>query len=143
MPRHSETRHLPYTPEQIFDLVADVGAYPDFLPWCIGARVYDQREDGFFADLIIGFKVFKERFTSKVTLERPDHVHVDYIKGPLRYLHNDWRFEPAAGGGTNVHFTVDFEFKNKLFESLAGALFTEAVNRMVGAFERRAVAIYG
>ena len=143
MPRHSETRHLPYTPEQIFDLVADVGAYPNFLPWCIGARVYDRRTDGFFADLIIGFKVFKERFTSKVTLERPDHVHVDYIKGPLRYLHNDWRFEPATDGGTNIHFTVDFEFKNKLFENLAGALFTEAVNRMVGAFERRAFAIYG
>ncbi len=142
MPRHTETRRLPYTPEQMFDLVADVGAYPGFLPWCLGARVYDRSETGFQADLIIGFRVFKERFTSKVTLERPNHVHVDYIKGPLRYLYNDWRFEPAAGGGTDVRFLVDFEFKNRLFESLAGALFTEAIHRMVGAFEARAAEIY-
>src|SRR5581483_6034108 len=98
MPEHRETRVLPYTPAQMFDLVAGVERYPEFLPWCIGARILRRHEDVFFADLVIGWKVIRERFTSKVTLAAPGAIHVDYIQGPLKYLHNDWRFAEAPGG---------------------------------------------
>ncbi len=143
MPRHAEQRRLPYSPEQMFDLVADVGRYPEFLPWCVGARIISRRDDEMLADLIIGFRLFRERFRSRVKFERPDHIHVEYIEGPLKYLHNDWRFSSDGEGGCVVDFYVDFAFKNRLFESMVGRLFTEAVHRMVGAFERRADALYG
>ncbi|GER01447.1 ubiquinone-binding protein [Iodidimonas gelatinilytica] len=143
MPHHEERKYLPYSPEQMFNLVANVEAYPEFLPWLVSARVYDRRENSFQADLIVGFKVFKERFTSRVTLDNPRHVRVDYIKGPLRYLHNDWTFHDVEDGGCAIDFCVDFEFKSHLFERLAGAVFTEAVSRMVRAFEQRADKIYG
>lgn len=138
MPRHEETRDLPFAANDLFDLVADVKSYPDFLPWCRNARLYRQREDGFMADLVIGFKIYKETFTSRVRLDRPRHIHVDYIRGPLRYLKNDWWFEEQVDGRTNVHFIVDFEFKNPVFQRLVGLLFEEAVSHMVSAFEERA-----
>ena len=143
MPKHAETRRLPYTPEQMFDLVADVGRYQQFLPWVIGTRVRSRSETMLVADLIVGFKMLRETFTSRVKLERPHHVHVDYLEGPLKYLHNDWRFEPAPDGGTVVHFKVDFEFRSRVFEALAGAVFGEALRRMIGAFEARAQELYG
>jgi coenzyme Q-binding protein COQ10 len=143
MPRHSETRHLPYTPDQLFELVADVEKYDEFLPWVSAVRVTSNSETEMVADLIVGFNAFKERFTSKVTKERPGHIRVEYVDGPLKYLKNEWRFEPAAGGGTDVHFSVDFAFKSRLFESLAGAMFDRALRRMTGAFEQRAAALYG
>lgn len=143
MPKHAETRRLPYTPEQMFDLVADVGRYQQFLPWVIGTRVRSQSDTAMVADLIVGFKMLRETFTSRVTLERPHHVHVDYLEGPLKYLHNDWRFEPAPDGGTRVHFKVDFEFRSRVFERLAGAVFGEALRKMIGAFEERARELYG
>lgn len=143
MPRHVEQRVLPYTREQLFDLVADVASYPQFLPWVIGARIRTKTPELLVADLMVGFKVFRETFTSKVTLERPGHIHVDYVNGPLKYLHNDWTFTEAGEGHTAIDFFVDFEFKNRLFESMAGAVFHEAVKRMVAAFEKRALAIYG
>ena len=143
MPHHEERKYLPYSCDQMFDLVADVARYPEFLPWLINARVYDQRENGFHADLIIGFKVFKERFTSKVTLDRPHSLHVEYVRGPLRYLHNNWEFHEVEGGGCAIDFTVDFEFKSSLLERLVGTVFTEAVSHMVRAFERRADMLYG
>ncbi|TXG83136.1 MAG: type II toxin-antitoxin system RatA family toxin [Sphingomonadales bacterium] len=142
MPRHTDEKLLPYTPDQMFDLVADVRAYPQFLPWVVGSRVVSQSQTLITADLIVGFKVFRESFTSRVTLERPGHIHVDYVKGPLRHLYNDWRFEPA-GEGARIGFLVDFEFKNPLFERMVGGLFTEAVKRMVTAFEARAAQLYG
>ncbi|GAK32891.1 ubiquinone-binding protein [Iodidimonas nitroreducens] len=142
MPHHEERKYLPYSPEQMFDLVADVASYPQFLPWLVSARVYDQRDNSFQADLIVGFKVFKERFTSKVQLEPKRRVQVNYIRGPLRYLHNEWIFHAVEGGGCAIDFCVDFEFKNHLFERLAGAVFTEAVSRMVKAFEQRADRVY-
>lgn len=141
MPKHSDSRHLIYSPEQMFDLVADVDHYPHFLPWCIGARVFQRREKELKADLIIGFQMYKERFTSHVLLERPGHIHVHYIRGPLRYLHNDWRFTPE-GNGCRVDFTVDFEFRAKPFETLVGRVFTEAVQRMVKSFETEAARRY-
>lgn len=143
MPKHAETRRLPYTPEQMFDLVADVGRYQQFLPWVIGTRLRSRSETALVADLVVGFKMLRETFTSKVLLERPHHVRVEYLEGPLKYLHNDWRFEPAPDGGTLVHFKVDFEFRSRVFEALAGAVFGEALRKMIGAFEARAQQLYG
>ena len=143
MPRHSETKHLPYSPEQLFDLVADVARYDEFLPWVTAVRVRSSSETEMVADLIVGFNAFKERFTSRVTKERPNHIMVDYVEGPLKYLKNEWRFERADDGGTNLHFSVDFAFRSRIFESLAGAMFDRALRRMTGAFEQRAAALYG
>ena len=143
MPRHSETKHLPYTPDQLFDLVADVGSYDQFLPWVSAVRIRSDNEREMIADLIVGFNAFKERFTSRVTKDRPHRICVDYIEGPLKYLKNEWRFDPALQGGTDVHFSVDFAFKSRLFETLAGQMFDRALRRMTGAFERRANELYG
>ena len=143
MPRHSETRHLPYTPGQLFDLVADVARYDEFLPWVVAVRIRSSSEEETVADLVVGFNAFKERFTSKVHKTRPSRVCVDYIEGPLKYLHNEWKFEPGDDGGTNVHFSVDFAFKSRIFETLAGQMFDRALRRMIGAFETRAAALYG
>ncbi len=142
MPRHLEDRFLPYTAEQMFDLVADIGRYPEFLPWVQAMRITARDAGSITADMIVGFKMVRERFTSRVTLDRPRTIHVEYISGPLRYLKNDWRFEPVTGGCT-VHFAVDFEFKAKLFERLAGVFFGEAFRRMVASFEKRAGELYG
>ena len=143
MPRHSETRHFPYTPDQLFDLVADVGSYDEFLPWVSAVRIRSDSEREMVADLIVGFNAFKERFASRVTKERPCHICVDYIEGPLKYLKNEWRFDPAPQGGTNVFFSVDFAFKSRIFESLAGQMFDRALRRMINAFEERAAVLYG
>ncbi|MBA3667061.1 MAG: type II toxin-antitoxin system RatA family toxin [Sphingomonas sp.] len=143
MPRHSETTHLPYSPEQLFDLVADVERYDEFLPWVTAVRVRSASDTEIIADLIVGFNAFKERFTSRVTKQRPTHIVVDYIEGPLKYLKNEWRFEPEPDGGTKVCFSVDFAFRSRIFESLAGAMFDRALRRMTGAFEQRAAALYG
>ncbi len=143
MPRHSETKHLPYTPEQLFDLVADVARYDEFLPWVVAVRVRSSSEAETVADLVVGFNVFKERFTSRVTKKRPTNLCVDYIDGPLKYLKNEWRFEPAPDGGAKVFFSVDFAFRSRLFESLAGQMFDRALRRMTGAFEQRAATLYG
>ena len=142
MPRHSETRFLPYSPDQLFDLVADVANYDKFLPWVVAVRVRSSSEDETIADLVVGFNAFKERFTSRVLKDRPTKICVDYIEGPLKYLHNEWEFRPASDG-TEVYFSVDFAFKSRLFESLAGAMFDRALRRMIGAFEQRAAELYG
>ena len=143
MPRHSETRQLPYTPEQMFDLVADVGRYAEFLPWVAAVRVRSNSSTEMVADLIVGFKALRERFTSRVHKERPGHIHVDYLEGPLKHLSNDWKFRPDGKGGTLVDFCVDFAFKNRVFEALAGQMFDMALRKMINAFEERAVALYG
>jgi coenzyme Q-binding protein COQ10 len=143
MPTHAEQRHLPYTPEQLFDLVSRVERYPEFLPWCKASRITRREGDVFWADLVIAFKVFRERFTSKVTLIPKQGVDVEYINGPFRYLNNHWRFLPAEDGGCIVDFYVDFEFRSKMLQSLIGLLFNEAVQRMVAAFESRAAQLYG
>ena len=143
MPRHSETRHLPYTPDQLFELVADVARYDEFLPWVVAVRIRSSSEEETVADLVVGFNAFKERFTSRVRKVRPQRICVDYIEGPLKYLRNEWHFEPAEDGGTNVQFSVDFAFKSRIFEALAGQMFDRALRRMTGAFETRAAALYG
>ena len=143
MPRHSETKHLPYTPEQLFALVADVGRYDEFLPWVVAVRIRSSSDMETVADLVVGFNAFKERFTSRVTKERPGHICVDYIEGPLKYLKNEWRFDLAPQGGTDVYFSVDFAFRSRIFETLAGSMFDRALRRMTGAFEKRAEQLYG
>lgn len=142
MPTHAEKKILRYTPEQIFQMVADVHRYPEFLPWCVGARVLSRDETRLIADLTIGFKLFRETFRSEVTLERPHRIEVKYLDGPFRYLNNTWNLTPVPGG-TEVNFFVDFEFRSKLLQTVIGTVFNEAVRMMVRAFERRAMALYG
>ena len=143
MPTHAEKRELPYRPEQLFDLVADIERYPEFLPWCVGARVRSREEDLVVADLIIGFKMVRERFTSRVKLDRPNlRIDVAYTEGPFRYLNNHWHFEPLADGRCRIDFYVDFEFRSVILQRIIGALFNEAVRRMVQAFENRARKLY-
>lgn len=142
MATHAERRALPYTPQQMYALVADIDRYPEFLPWCIAARVIRRDGDVIYSDMVIGFKMFRERFSSKVTLSPPDSIQVDYIKGPMRYLNNHWRFEPHESGCV-IDFYVDFEFHSAILQGAIGLLFNEAARRMVSAFEARARQLYG
>jgi coenzyme Q-binding protein COQ10 len=143
VPTHAEKRVVPYTPEQMFDLVAGIERYPEFLPWCLAARVRSREGNTIVADLVIGFKMIRERYTSKVVLDRPRVIDVEYLEGPLKYLNNHWRFMPHESGGTLVDFKVDFEFKSRILQSLIGVLFHEALRRLVAAFEERAKRLYG
>jgi coenzyme Q-binding protein COQ10 len=143
MPRHTESRNLPWTPEQLFDLVADVGRYQEFLPWVAATRVRSDSETLMVADLVVGFKSLKETFASRVEKQRPTSIRTEYIEGPLKYLKNSWAFHPDGQGGSKVDFCVDFAFKNRIFETLAGQMFDRALRRMIGAFEDRARELYG
>ncbi len=142
MPTHAEKRKMPYTPEQMFDLVADVTKYPQFLPWVLASRITRREGNVFYADLVIGFKVFRETFTSRVTALRPDHIHVEYISGPMKHLSNHWRFIDNGDGTVTIDFFLDFEFRSPLLQRVVGVLFQEAVRRMVAAFETRARVLY-
>lgn len=148
MPTHSETRHLPYRAQQMYDLVADVASYPQFLPWCVAARIRSRspqgRSDVMLADLVISFKVFRESFGSRVTLH-PDEQKIDteYLDGPFKYMQSYWTFHDSDDGGCEVEFFVDFEFKNKILSGIIGVVFNEAMQRIVRAFETRADALYG
>lgn len=159
MPQHQETRVLPYTPQQIFDLVVDVKSYPEFLPWCQNSRVYKEQEGNFTADVIIGYKMIRERYTSTVHYSSPDgstdcdaaepgSVSVEYLNGPFKYLQNSWKFVPVpAEDGTcthcEVHFFINYEFRSRLLQKVADAVFYEVVRRMIGAFESAAEKRYG
>ncbi len=143
MPKHVEQRVLRHSPQQMFELVADVERYPQFLPWCLGTRVTKRDGDSLDADMLIGFRMFRERFGSHVELDRASReINVRYTHGPFRYLVNNWQFLPHAEG-CEIDFYVDFEFRSRLLQKIMGALFTEAVHRMVRAFEARAGDIYG
>jgi coenzyme Q-binding protein COQ10 len=142
MPTHAEKRVLPYTPEQLFGLVADVERYPEFLPWCLAARIRERRPDLILVDMIIGFRMFRERFTSRAEFDPPSRIDVTYAEGPFRRLNNHWVFERVQGG-CRIDFYVDFEFKSRLMQRVIEVLFSEAVRRMVGAFEKRAHDLYG
>ncbi len=142
MPTHAERKIVPYRPDQLFDLVADVEKYPEFLPWCVGARVRSRTETQLVADLTIGFGPLRESFTSRVSLERPHRVRVRYENGPFRYLDNQWAFEPHPRG-SSVDFFVEFEFRSRILRAAMNVVFNEAVRRMVNAFEKRARAVYG
>ena len=147
MPTHSETRVLPYSPQQMYDLVADVARYPEFLPWCAAARIRTrypkEGAEVMEADLVISFKVFRERFGSKVTLRADQHeIDTEYLDGPFRYMKSTWAFQTAEGG-CKVAFFVDFEFRNVVLQGIIGVVFNEAMQRIVRAFERRAAELYG
>lgn len=147
MPTHSETRHLPYTAQQMYDLVADVAQYPKFLPWCSAARIRRTTEAGdavvMDADLVISFKVFRERFGSRVTLFPSEHkIDTEYLDGPFSHMKSTWGFTDHPDGGCEVSFFVDFEFKNAILQGVIGVVFNEAMQRIVRAFERRAAELY-
>jgi len=142
MPTHAERRVVPYSPEQMFDLVADVGKYPRFLPWCVAARVRNRTEFELISDLTVGFGPFHESFTTRVKLDSPHRVTVTYETGPFRYLNNQWNFAPR-GGGSEVAFFIDFEFRTRILQKAIGVVFNEAVRRMVNAFLKRAREVYG
>lgn len=152
MPTHHETRPLPYTAQQMYDLVADVARYPEFLPWNTAARIRSRKplsgaEPGaeiMEADLVISFKVFRERFGSRVALYPVSRrIDTEYLDGPFRHMKSTWAFREAQGGGCEVEFFVDFEFRNAILQGIIGVVFNEAMQRVVRAFERRAAALYG
>ena len=142
MPGISEIRRLPYSAEQMFELVADVARYDEFLPWVVGTRVRSNSETEMIADLLVGFKALREKFTSRVEKARPGEIRVHYLDGPMRDLDNVWKFRPTPEG-CEVDFTVSFTFRNGVFEALAGQYFDRAFRKMVSAFEARADQLYG
>ncbi|THD83058.1 type II toxin-antitoxin system RatA family toxin [Aliigemmobacter aestuarii] len=148
MPRHHETKRLPYTARQMYDLVADVPSYPQFLPWTAAARVRSRRPiDGgelLEADLVISFKVFRERFGSRVELfPEQMRINTEYLDGPFKYMKSTWAFRDRPDGGCDVEFFVDFEFRNAILQGIIGVVFNEAMLRVVRAFEARAAELYG
>ena len=143
MTQHSEIRTVPYNPDKMFDLVADVEKYPEFLPWCIASRVIQNEKSLLIADLMIGFQVFREKFRSNVILDKKNMIiEVSYEDGPFKFLTNKWEFK-NYNDKCSVYFYLDFEFKNKFFQSIMERLFSEAVKKMVAAFEQRADKLYG
>ncbi len=162
MHRHAETRKVPYTPKQMFELIADVARYDEYLPWCLAVRITKREDDQLWADLVVGKGPFRETFTSRVTLDpgeddagqgqgqgegegdaRPPRIDVEYIKGPMREMTNHWVFRPGADGGTEIDFEVEFEFRSRVLDAMMGHFFEETVMRMVDAFESRAAEVYG
>ena len=147
MPGIREVRRLPYTAGQMFDLVADVGRYAEFLPWVVATRIKSDSESEMIADMLVGFKALREKFTSKVLKDRVEgglgSIEVIYLDGPLKDLDNTWRFRDLPEGGCEIDFCVEFTFRNRVFEALAGQYFDRAFRKMVGAFEARAEQLYG
>lgn len=143
MPGIHEVYRLPYSAEQMFDLVADVGRYHEFLPWIVATRVRSDSETEMVADMLIGFKALREKFTSRVEKVRPSEIRVHYVDGPMRDLDNRWLFHAAGPNACDVEFDVRFTFRNALFEKLAGQYFDKAFRKMVAAFETRAAELYG
>ena len=149
MPTHAEKRIMPHSAAQMYDLIADINAYPQFLPWCVGARIRKRTmmPDGseiLDADLVISFKLFREKFGSRVTLYPEERrIDVEYLDGPFRYLNNHWKFTQLEDGTCEVDFFVDFEFKSAMLQAVIGVVFNEAMQRIVRAFEKRAQDLYG
>ena len=140
--KHEEQRIIKHTPSNLFKLVSDVKRYPEFLPWCLGARIKNNCENNFEADLIIGFKIYKEIYSSEISLDNINKkIIVNYKDGPFEYLENYWVFKDNKNG-CEVEFMVDFKFKSVFLQTLMETLFSEAVRRMVGAFEKRANELY-
>ncbi len=143
MTQHHERRSLPHSAAQMYDLVSDVSRYPEFLPWVSAIRIRQDGEHEMLADMIVGFKSLRETFSSRVVKTPKTSIIVDYLDGPMKHLHNAWTFEDLAGGGSVVDFTVDFSFRNRVFEALAGQFFDSALRKMTTAFIDRADALYG
>ena len=143
MPAIHQSRRLPYSAEQMFDLVADVARYGEFLPWVVATRVRSDDGSEMVADMLVGFKSLREKFTSKVNKVRPNEIRVQYLDGPMRDLDNVWRFRALDEQSCEVDFSVSFSFRNPLFEKLAGQYVDKAFRKMVAAFEERASVLYG
>ena len=143
MPSIRETRDLPWSTEQMFDLVADVSRYAEFLPWVVATRVRSDGETEMVADMVVGFNALREKFTSRVTKLRPAMIDVDYVDGPMKELDNKWFFRPNPDGGCTIDFSVEFTFRSTVFEALAGKYLDRAFRKMISAFEDRAAALYG
>ena len=143
MPHHHERRSLPHNAAQMYDLVADVSRYPEFLPWVSAIRIRKDEESEMLADMIVGFKSLRETFSSRVLKTPKSSIIVDYLDGPMKHLHNAWTFEDVEGGGSIVDFTVEFSFRNRVFEALAGQFFDSALRKMTTGFVERADALYG
>ena len=143
MPHIAETRRLPYSAQQMFDLVADVKHYAEFLPWVVATRIKSDSDTEMVADMLVGFNALREKFTSRVHKHRPHTIAVDYVDGPLRELENRWTFTPDGPDACIIDFSVDFAFRNALFEKLAGQYLDRAFRKMVAAFETRAQTLYG
>jgi coenzyme Q-binding protein COQ10 len=147
MPKFETHRPVPHTPEQMFDLVADVERYPEFLPLCNGLVVRSRKDrDGktlLVADMTVGYKAIRETFTTQVLLNKAEHaIDVQYIDGPFKYLDNRWRFQPAADGGCTIDFFIDYEFKSRILGALMDSMFDRAFRMFTDAFETRAAKIY-
>ena len=142
MPHHHERKSLPFSAEQMYDLVVDVSRYSEFLPWVAAARIRSNSDEELLADLVVGFKALKETFSSRVLKTPKSKVVVEYLDGPMRHLHNQWLFEETEDGCI-VDFTVDFAFSNRIFEALAGQYFSTAIRKMTDAFVKRAEVLYG
>jgi len=143
LPRHRETRRVPYSPEQMFALVADVERYPEFLPWCVATRIRSREERSFTADLIAAFAAFREQYTSRVNLDPEGRlIVIEYLEGPFEHLTNRWQFQPVDGG-CDVEFDIDFRFRSRTLEALISGMFTKAIRKMTESFEQRAHQLYG
>lgn len=142
MPLHAEQQFSIYTPQQLFDLVADVEKYSEFLPWCRAARILERRENSFTAELIISFAHFTESYVSLVSLHPHHAIEVTLVRGPFEHLANHWKFIPVEQGGTIIDFSLDFKFRSALLEKLIGSLFARATAKMVSAFKTRADQLY-
>jgi len=127
----------------MFDLVADVGRYQEFLPWVVATRVKSDDGHEMIADMLVGFKALREKFTSRVEKTRPNEIRVSYVDGPMRDLDNRWTFQPVDEHACDIVFDVSFSFRNALFEKLAGQYVDKAFRKMVAAFETRAAELYG
>jgi coenzyme Q-binding protein COQ10 len=148
MPRIAERRSLAWSARQMYDLVADVRRYPEFLPWVVATRIKSDSETEMVADMMVGFNALREKFTSRVHKHAPrdgdpGRIEVDYLDGPMKSLSNNWVFEDADNGGCTIAFTVEFSFRNALFEKIAGQYLDRAFRKMVAAFETRAERLYG
>ncbi|MDK4720267.1 MULTISPECIES: type II toxin-antitoxin system RatA family toxin [Rhizobium] len=147
MPQFETHRPVPHSPDQMFDLVADVERYPEFLPLCDALTVRNRKErDGktlLIADMTVGYKAIRETFTTQVLLNKAERaIDVKYIDGPFKYLDNRWRFTPSENGGCSIDFFIDYEFKSRILGALMGSMFDRAFRMFTDAFETRASKIY-
>ena len=146
MTSHREHCDSPYTPEQLYNMVLDIEKYPEFLPWCRAARILEKDDQGLLGELVVSFKGLTESYVSRIT-PRPEltmpEISVDLVRGPFKTLTNHWRFEAREGGGTRIHFFIEFQFKSKILNALIGSLFTRAQEKMIQAFSARADVLYG
>jgi coenzyme Q-binding protein COQ10 len=142
MPTHAEKRILPYLPEQIFDLVANVERYPEFLPWVISTQIINRQENSFVADLTVGYKFISDSYRSEVVLYPHHRIDINYVNGPFKYLNNHWIFSQYDEKHVEVDFYIDFEFKSSVLQGMMQTVFSEVVKRMIQSFEKRAAEIY-